>query len=313
MSDFLTFVKDQHQHLPLIPTPSSCKDTTYIITGANTGLGYQAAKHLVNLSCKRVILGVRSLAKGEAAKATIEAETGRKGIAEVWHLDLASYASVKAFAERVKGLDRVDGIIENASLALAKFERAEGMEMSLTVNNISTMLLAVLVLPKLSESAERFGIVPRLTVVGSGVAMEAKGELEKIEGDILDGLNRDMMWKRYQTTKLIQLYSVRQLASIHPASDTGVVINYVNPGLCQTELSRNAWFAMWLFIAIMKLLFARTAEEGSRTLLHGVTAGKESHGKFLSECEIREFRIARWITNDAGQKMQKRVWESLSK
>ena len=196
MSSFSEFVKDQHKHLPIVLTPRECQGATYIVTGANTGLGFECAKHLVRLSSKRVILGVRTLRKGEEAKAKIEAETGRKGVAEVWHLDLTSYDSVKEFAKKVQGLDRVDAIIENAGVALDKWSTAEGLETTLTVNDVSTMLLAVLVLPKLQESGKKFGILPHLVVVGSGVAFEAKGELEKIDGDILEGLNQEINRKR---------------------------------------------------------------------------------------------------------------------
>jgi hypothetical protein len=41
-------------------------------------------------------------------------------------------------------------------------------------------------------------------------------------------------------------------------------------------------------IAVMRFLVGRTAEQGSRTLLHAAVAGKESHGTYVSECEIRE-------------------------
>ena len=187
---FLEFAKDQHTHLPLVPTPHDCQSATYIVTGANTGLGFECAKHLVRLSSKRVILAVRTLSKGEEAKKKIEAETGRKGVVQAWHLDLTSYNSVKDFARRVQELDRVDAIIENAGVALDKWSTAEGLETTLTVNDVSTMLLAVLVLPKLQESGLKFGTSPHLVVVGSSVAFDAKGELEKIDGDILEGLSQ---------------------------------------------------------------------------------------------------------------------------
>ena len=86
----------------------------------------------------------------------------------------------------------------------------------------------------------------------------------------------------------MQLYAVRQLASLRPHSDTGVIINYLSPGLCTTELSRHVGFKVWMMVATMRFFFARTAEMGSRTLLHAVVAGKETHGKYLAQCEIRE-------------------------
>lgn len=128
--------------------------------------------------------------------AKIEDETGRKGVLEVWHLDLTSYDSVKEFATKVRELDRIDAIIENAGVALDKYAITEGLETTLTVNDVSTMLLAALVLPKLQESAEKFNNMPHLVMVGSAVAFEAKGVLEKVDGDILWGLSRGIDRKR---------------------------------------------------------------------------------------------------------------------
>lgn len=111
----------------------------------------------------------------------------------MWHLDLSSYDSVKEFSAKVQSLDRVDAIIENAGIAIAECTIVEGLEATLTVNVLSTMLLAVLVLPKLQESARKYGIVPHLVLVGSAVAFQAKGELEKIDGDLIDGVSQSPM------------------------------------------------------------------------------------------------------------------------
>jgi NAD(P)-dependent dehydrogenase (short-subunit alcohol dehydrogenase family) len=196
MPTFASFVTDQWTTLPIVATSKECKGKTYIITGANTGLGFECAKHLVGLSAERVIIGVRSMSKGDAAKAKIEAETGRTNVVEVWALDLSSHASVKEFGEKVRGLDRVDALIENAGVALLEWSVAEGLETTLTVNVISTMLLAAITLPKLQESAKKYGTSANIVLVGSEVAFQAKGELEKVDGDILEGLNQGIMGKR---------------------------------------------------------------------------------------------------------------------
>lgn len=52
---------------------------------------------------------------------------------------------------------------------------------------------------------------------------------------------------------------------------------------------------------------------GSRTLLHGLFAGKESHGCYLSCCEIREKNVPTWVTDEEGQAAQKRVWGDVAK
>jgi short-subunit dehydrogenase len=100
---------------------------------------------------------------------------------------------VKEFGEKVHGLDRVDAVIENAGIAKLEWSVAEGLEATLTVNVISTMFLAAIVLPKLQESAKKFNTSPNMVIVGSEVAFQAKGELEKIDGDILEGLNQGIM------------------------------------------------------------------------------------------------------------------------
>jgi NAD(P)-dependent dehydrogenase (short-subunit alcohol dehydrogenase family) len=89
-------------------------------------------------------------------------------------------------------------------------------------------------------------------------------------------------------SKLLEIMAVFHLATLIPLSHTGVVVNLVCPGLCKTDLSRNAPLAFKKSIAAKHEKFGRTAEEGSRTLLHGAVAGKESHGSYLDSCKIAE-------------------------
>lgn len=61
----------------------------------------------------------------------------------------------------------------------------------------------------------------------------------------------------------------------------------------------------------VRAMMARTAEEGSRTVLHGLLVGEEGHGKLLSGCKIKEFWAPTWLKNEEGQKMQRRIWDEL--
>jgi len=117
---------------------------------------------------------------------------------------------------------------------------------------------------------------------------------------------------RYPVSKLLLLYAYREWCSLNPVTKTGVVINYVNPGLCKTDLSRHASEEARARVGAMKDKLGRTPEMGSRTLLHGAIGGQDTHGKYLSECENKDHYIPDWITNESGQKMQKRTWESVS-
>lgn len=102
---------------PQYPT-TDCTSKTIIVTGANVGLGKEAARHFVRLNAKKVIIACRSTEKGEAAKRDIEESTKRSGVVEVWQLDLQSYDSVKAFAKRAESLERLDAIVENAGICM---------------------------------------------------------------------------------------------------------------------------------------------------------------------------------------------------
>lgn len=122
------------------------------------------------MGASRLVLAVRDLDKGHDAKRDVEA--GIKcapDAVQVWQLDMASYASVKAFAGRINAeLNRVDCFVANAGLARATYSMAEDNETTITVNVISTFLLMLLVMPKLKATASEFNVRPAFTIVSSG-------------------------------------------------------------------------------------------------------------------------------------------------
>ena len=153
-----------------LPYPThSLSGQTVIVTGSNTGLGLEAARHFTRIGAAKVILAVRTISKGEAAKESIESSTNRKGVVEVWQLDLSSYESVKDFAKKVQKLDRLDTLVENAGIATGQYAMLEDNESTITTNVVSTFLLALLLLPKLRESGQKFNITPHLVIVCSEV------------------------------------------------------------------------------------------------------------------------------------------------
>ena len=130
MATFLTFVKEQFTSLPFPETQHTGQ--TVIVTGSNVGLGLEAARHLTRLNAEKVILAVRSLEKGEAAKKSIEESTGRTGVVEVWQMDLSSYESVKQFVKKAEGLKRLDAVVENAGIARDYYSTTEDNETTIT-------------------------------------------------------------------------------------------------------------------------------------------------------------------------------------
>jgi retinol dehydrogenase 12 len=134
-------------------------------------------------------LAVRNLARGEAAKKSIEQSEKRMGVVEVWELDLAKYASVKAFVGRAQGLDRLDVVVANAGMYTFDFEMAEDNERTIAVNVVSTFLLGLLLLPKLRETAVRLEKEVVLTFTGSFVHYDTTFP-ERKAANIFEGLAR---------------------------------------------------------------------------------------------------------------------------
>lgn len=66
-------------------------------------------------------------------------------------------------------------------------------------------------------------------------------------------------------------------------------------------------------LRVLWAIMGRTAEEGSRTLLHGGFADEGCHGKYLSECEKRDHYCPDWVTNESGQLLQQRLWNELKR
>lgn len=149
-----------------MPTQSFAGQTI-IVTGSNTGLGLEAARHFVRLNAAKVILAVRSIKKGEDAKASIEQTTGKKNIVEVWQLDMSNYESIKSFVMNCGSLDRIDVLLANAGVLRNTFEAVEGTEISIAVNVIGTFLLILDMLPLLRKSRQKTGETPRVTITSS--------------------------------------------------------------------------------------------------------------------------------------------------
>ena len=271
------------------------------------------------LNTSRIILACRDLKKGEAAKNAIIKETAceNRTKVEVWQLDLASYASVLAFGERVRTqIDRLDAFIANAAVELQEFKEAEGLELQLTVNVVSCFLCAIAILPKLRQTAEAHNIDTTLVLCGSMYhIMGPDKELDIPDGaDTFDTLSdpkqTDIMW-RYALTKLMVHHCCHELAnclsrsSVHDWSR--VVVNMINPGWCETELSRSKPHPLGERVSFA--LLGWSAEKGSKAYIHAISAGRESHGRYLSECQLKA--ESGYIQSERGRRNERKIWKDL--
>ena len=202
------WAQSQGKDLPVPLRSQDCEGKTYIVTGANSGIGYECARHLVKLNASRVILAVRDVNKGEVAKKAIEAEAKRQDVVEVYRLDLASFESVQHFVEQVSSnIDRLDAVIANAGVSNSQWKVAEDMESCVTVNLVSQILLMALLVPHLKnkKKGRESGPNPRFTLVASlGTFLSPTPLLSNVnQGDILNDLNDEKKWASNLETRYL--------------------------------------------------------------------------------------------------------------
>ena len=279
------------RHPPANPS-TSFSGKTILITGANVGLGFEAALKFAALDAAHLILGVRSLQRGEEAKIEIFRRTGYdvRNI-RLYELDMSTFASVKAFAEMIsKNEPRLDVAILNAGVAAPSYKLSpEAFEMSLQVNVLSTALLASLLLPQLRKSAELSGEPSHLDFVGSVAHRGVKADTFEFGGDakIFDQVNREAffnMERQYAVTKLFLMYVMDGLVEANSSSSasSNVIITTTCPGLCRTNLGRDFPALIKILVGWFQLILARSAEEGSRSIVSAAALGREANGEFWS-------------------------------
>ncbi|KAI9874855.1 MAG: hypothetical protein M1823_007596, partial [Watsoniomyces obsoletus] len=117
------------------------------------------------------------------------------------------------------------------------------------------------------------------------------------------------MASRYLLSKLLEHLCFLELCPLASQTAPNVTINLVNPGWCATELSRHKGSS--LIERVNAVILQRTAQQGSRTLVHAITAGPETetHGKYLSECVIKP--QSEFVRSQRSIEIRKRVWRDL--
>lgn len=261
-----------------------------LVTGANTGIGYQAAVKFAALGASPLVIAVRTQEKGEATKAAIIRETGNENIIVI-PVDLSTFDAVKEFAAKLnEQVPKLDVALLNAGLAMPSFTKGPGgYEIALQVNVLSTALMALLILPKLRETAAANGTPSHLTFTTSKGYQDVEDSWLDSNKTLIDQLNTEEGYsdqRHYMMTKLATMFVLQGVADQH--SDNQVIINAACPGFCKTDLGRNFSLVAKVFMGPIQYFVARTAEHGSRSLVSATTLGPESIGKLWHDDEVLE-------------------------
>ena len=303
-------------HPPTDPT-TPFTTRTVLITGANCGLGFEAALKFVTLGAPSVLLACRTLSKGESAKTEIETRTRcNTDVVKVLQLDMSSYASIREFVARLRdvvmgeGGEGLDAALLNAGVVQFGYESSEeGWEQTLQVNVLGTTYLGLLLLPLLkNEGSTATRKNKNLAFVSSGNYQFADLPPQALASpNLLHYCNQKDKFAgpeaQYALSKLFLMYAANEIAATveeedretekkkendeknTPTEKKGtLVVNSVNPGATATNLTRNiSGFILSIVAYVYLNLLARTAEQGSRSLVRACALGRESQGGFWQD------------------------------
>ena len=237
----------------------SLNGKTYLITGANSGTGFEASKILLSKGAKVVMLN-RNSKKSSDAIAALKQDLGNNADVSFIHMDLAEQASVRKAAEKVlKSVPRIDALICNGAIAQVPNQQftVDGFESQLGVNHYGHFLLQGILCPLIEKSKGRI-----VTVGSMGYNMGIK----TIKFD-------DMNWDKdytgndaYSQSKLAQIMSIYELQDrLEKAGKTDVKAYACHPGSSRTSLiNTSGSLMMRIIFGLMKLSpLTQSAEKGA--------------------------------------------------
>lgn len=204
-----------------------------VVTGANSGLGLETTRALASKGA-HVLMACRSLEKGRAAQAIVVKQLPQATL-EVAELDLASLASIRAFAANFRQVHkRLDLLFNNAGvMAIPRRETQDGFEMQFGTNHLGHFALTGLLLPTLLATPQS-----RIVTTTSGA---------RLVGHIrLDDLQRKQSygrWEAYGQSKLANLLFTLELQRRLVQAGADTISVAAHPGYAQTELQSTSMTA----------------------------------------------------------------------
>jgi NAD(P)-dependent dehydrogenase (short-subunit alcohol dehydrogenase family) len=241
---------------------------TIVVTGANSGLGEQAARALAAKGAS-VILACRNTDKGKAAAARMT------GDVSVHKLDLANLNSVRAFAGHS---GPIDVLINNAGvMAVPHRTTADGFEMQIGTNFLGPFALTGLLLPKISD---------RVVTLSSQVHRMGRINV----ADLNWTTRRYRRWAAYGQSKLADLMFAYELNRRLKNAGSPVRSVAAHPGYSATELQSHTETIQDRLMALANPIVAQSAENGALPELYAATMPDAVGGGYYGPDGFAEMR-----------------------
>ncbi|QOY35779.1 oxidoreductase [Anaerobacillus isosaccharinicus] len=244
---------------------------TSIVTGANSGIGLEAARILANRGAQ-VILAVRNQQKGEAAVASIQAENSEVKV-EVMRLDLSDLTSIHSFAQVfIDRFDSLDLLINNAGVMVPPYEKTkDGFELQFGSNHLGHFALTGLLLPLLKKTPSS-RVVTLSSIAHRGAS---------IYFDNLDGSNGYKPMKFYKQSKLANLLFAKELDERFKENSISTISLACHPGITSTNLFKIGKKEPSTFMKnLLKWLF-QSVEKGVLPTIYAATETSLIGGEYI--------------------------------
>ncbi|MER7689787.1 SDR family oxidoreductase [Streptomyces sp. NPDC097610] len=246
-----------------------------VVTGANSGTGKEAAKRLAGAGA-RVVVAVRTPAKGEQARAEILAAHPSAQV-EVRRIDLADLSSVRDFADGLIAEGRpLDLLLNNAGVMFppVRHETVDGFELQMGSNYLGPFALTVRLLPLLLAAP-----APRVATMSSGMA--ARG---RINFDDMQGERAYSPTGAYAQSKLADLLMSRHLARLATERGWSLLSTGAHPGAAATNIAASGPHLggrpSLLFRIASKVVPHQDAAGGAQPLLYAATSPDAAQGGY---------------------------------
>jgi NAD(P)-dependent dehydrogenase (short-subunit alcohol dehydrogenase family) len=275
-----------------------------IVTGSNTGLGYDTARVLAARGA-RVVMAVRDTAKGDAAAARIR-ELSPGAEVTVHELDLGSLASVRAAAaELAAAHPRIDLLINNAGVMYPpKQNTADGFELQFGTNHLGHFALTGLLLKNL------LGVDGSRVVAVASIAHNIRAKIDF--ADLQWETRRYDRVASYGQSKLANLMFTYDLQRRLAAAKSKTIAVAAHPGVAATELVRHVPGAGLPGVSWLSGRLLNTSELGALPTLRAATDPAVRGGQYYGPDGFRELRgYPKLVTSNAQSHdtaAQERLW-----
>ncbi|XP_017302004.1 retinol dehydrogenase 12-like isoform X5 [Diaphorina citri] len=239
-----------------------------IITGANSGIGYETAKELAKLKAT-VVLGCRSMIRGQEALEKLKKEV-QDGQIVLMELNLASFDSIKNFAKNVmKQYPKIHVLINNAGVSVPikeKLTTKEGYEVHFGINHVGHFLLTNLLIERIQKSSTDMEQT-KVVIVGSSLMDRGTIDFDNLNGE-KGFVQKGHSNPAYCNSKLMNYYFGAELYLKY--ADKGVDVSVVCPGWCYTNLFRHADIKFYQKVMIfpIAMMYMRSANQGAQSVVH---------------------------------------------